>query len=412
LPVIPQFAPETPKARSTFEDRRLQSGIVMATFTLPVPWRGESEQGLSGVMEIYSCEFAIEGITDPRVGDLIAILNKKLRRMSSETVVGFNLLFHGVKVSSDALLEYLVPELMCSSPRLVMATLRCRGPHRMTLLTLFVNTPSGKHISVRCSSMATVADVKTRIEAKVGTTCKEQRLMYGSKQLQDHQTLPAYNIGHMATLHLSSRLLGGSPGELTPRTFADVSDGSIITAIAFSPDAPEWRVCSKGLNIEGRCPNPACCAFRRMIIDRKGFKPFNVSRDGNVKCPICRRDVEPVTCGLYDCSWRYEGVKKNDELSISSQWRDARGYVYHRFNADENNGSVEWLSLVLVAKPRTGPEDELCSVCHSPLASPANAATATSRCGHTFHRACFKMWTEHCEETGIQPSCAICHRSM
>jgi hypothetical protein len=122
-----------------------------------------------------------------------------------------------------------------------------------------------------------------------------------------------------------------------------------------------------------------------------------------------------VTCGLYDCSWRYEGVKTEDELSISSPWKDARGYVYHRFNADESDGSCDWSSLVLVAKPRSDPEkekDELCAVCHSPLGSPASAATTRTRCGHTFHRGCSKTWAEHCEENDMHPSCAICRRSI
>jgi large subunit ribosomal protein L40e len=398
--------------------------MATATFTLPVPWRAENQQGLSGVVEVNSSDFESEGLVEARVRDLIAILNNKIKLLSSGKNVlpeVKRLLFHGVEVRSNSLVETLVPELMCSSPRL-MATTQLRL-HRVpgVPMTIFVNTLGGKPASLHCTSTATVADVKTRIEVKEGVPCKDQRLMYPGKQLQDDLTLSFYHIRNEATLHLSFRLLGGISGGFT-QTFADVSDGSIITARAFSPTAPKWRRCSKGLNIEGRCTNEACRAFRRMVIDPKRFDLFNLVRDDNVKCPIFRCKVKPVTCGLYDCTWRYKGMKKADGLSICSQWMDARGYVYHRFNADETHGSVEWASLVLVAKPRTEPvtahllrtesvqvsKGDLCSICYSPFGS---RKTTTTRCGHTFHLVCSQMWDKCCKERNTQPSCAICRRS-
>jgi hypothetical protein len=162
-----------------------------------------------------------------------------------------------------------------------------------------------------------------------------------------------------------------------------------------------------------------------MITDPKGFEWFNIIQDDNVKCPICRRKVKPVTCGLYDCSWRYEGVKKSDDISMCCPWKDAVGYVYHWFDADETHGSIEWASLALVAKPRNEPvtanfalmgtvqvgKDELCSVCYSPFGSRLTGATATTHCGHTFHRVCSQKWAQYCKGRNTQPSCAICRRS-
>jgi hypothetical protein len=173
-----------------------------------------------------------------------------------------------------------------------------------------------------------------------------QRLTYAGKQLQDGLPLSDYNIGDAATLRLSLRLLSGAP-----RTFADVSNGSNCVATEFSPTAPRWCQVGKGLNVEGRCTSGTCPAFQQLFIDPKGLEWFNIIGDDNAKCPMCRCTVKPVTCGFYDCSWTFEGVKKNDEVPISSPWKDARGYLYHVFNADESKGSVEWASFALVARP-------------------------------------------------------------
>jgi hypothetical protein len=286
-------------------------------------------------------------------------------------------------------------------------------------MTIFVNTLGGKPASIRCTSSDTLASIKTRIEDSEGIPCKDHRLMYAGKQLQDDRTMAFYNIWNEATLHLTSRVLGGLSGGLT-RAFADVTDSSISILREFSADVPEWNVVSKGLNIAGRCTNQACRAFQRTVIDPKRFEPFNVILDGNVACPVCRCQVKPVLCGFYDCSWRYEGVKK-DCAPVSSPWMDASGRTYHQFKADEKKGSVKWSSLVLVVKPRSKPvaaspaliepiqanKDNVCSVCYSPLGFPVKAGTATCRY-HKFHRVCSKMWAK---VRKTRPSCTMCRRS-
>jgi len=257
-------------------------------------------------------------------------------------------------------------------------------------MTIFVNTLGGKPASIRCTSSDTLASIKTRIEDSEGIPCKDHRLMYAGKQLQDDRTMAFYNIWNEATLHLTSRVLGGLSGGLT-RAFADVTDSSISILREFSADVPEWNVVSKGLNIAGRCTNQACRAFQRTVIDPKRFEPFNVILDGNVACPVCRCQVKPVLCG------------------------------YHQFKADEKKGSVKWSSLVLVVKPRSKPvaaspaliepiqanKDNVCSVCYSPLGFPVKAGTATCRY-HKFHRVCSKMWAK---VRKTRPSCTMCRRS-
>lgn len=67
--------------------------------------------------------------------------------------------------------------------------------------------------------------------------------------------------------------------------------------------------------------------------------------------------VKPITCGFYDCMWKFEGLRSTDGFALSSTWKDASGEKYHRFNADESSGSVEWESLLIVARAGAGPKN-------------------------------------------------------
>ncbi|KAJ8544322.1 hypothetical protein ON010_g11945 [Phytophthora cinnamomi] len=331
------------------------AGATKMALTIPVAWRDATQRGLSGVVEIHASDFANNQFEDASVREFIALVNEKIREATSNMRVVREvkeMLLHGARVSSKQSLEYTIPDVMGSSPRF-LATMRVQpSGHNGTPMLVFVKLLSGKTIAVECTSADTVGFVKDRIEEKEGVPTDNQRLTHVGTQLQDHIRLSRYGIQCSSTLYLAVRMLGGFAGRMAPyRTFADVSDGSIITAVDFSPTAPEWRLCDKGLNIEGRCMNRDCRAFRHMIIDRKKFEFFNLIRDDNVRCPICRVKVKPATCGLYDCSWRFEGVKADDGMSICSPWKEAKGYVYHRFDADETSGSVEWASLVIMVKP-------------------------------------------------------------
>uniref|UniRef100_A0AAV1TI60 Uncharacterized protein n=1 Tax=Peronospora matthiolae TaxID=2874970 RepID=A0AAV1TI60_9STRA len=398
----------------------------MLASSFPVPWRDETTRGLHGVVNVQHSDFNEKDSEEILVRDVIQILNKKLESASSGTKLDevTRIMLHGVRLSNDIPLNRFIPGLSGSSPRFVATThTRTRGP----TITIFVVTLSGKCISIDCSPTDAVHYAKSKIEDKEGMPRESQCLVYAGKQLKDHHPLSYYNVKDKCTLRMKWTLRGGFAGRFsTPRTFADVSDGSLITAYEFSSDAPEWRVCSRGLNIEGRCKNPDCRAFRRMIIDRKKFELFNLIEDDDVRCPICHWKVDPVACGLYDCCWRYEGIKESDGVSMCSTWKDAQGYVYHRFDCDENGGTVEWESLLITVKPRDDAESakllvsmvsavvrpsDICTICWSPFSSSRKDSHKASRCGHTFHRDCSQKWTKWCKRNNTRFSCPICRKT-
>lgn len=67
---------------------------------------------------------------------------------------------------------------------------------------LFVKTPEGKYITLEVEGSDTVNSVKVKIQEKLGTPVKEQRLVFSGKELDDDKVLYDYNITKDSILHL------------------------------------------------------------------------------------------------------------------------------------------------------------------------------------------------------------------
>ncbi|CAH0473860.1 unnamed protein product [Peronospora belbahrii] len=403
----------------------------MLAAPIPIPWKDAKKPGLHGVIEIHETDFHNQKkrTSDLFVRDVVAIVNKKVQNYSLENGNVLrevtHLMLHGMPINNDYCFKSIIPDLAGSSPRLVaIAQTRWNGSQHAIAMTLFVATLNGKTITVNCLSSDTVDYLKRKIQDKEKIAPKAQRLMYAGKYLQDHHVLSDYYVQEGSTLHLSMTMRGGQVSHRPAfQTFADVSNRSLITAVEFSRDAPEWRIVSKGVNIEGRCKNSECHAFRHMVIIQKKFMPFNLMLDDDIQCPMCFSKVKPLTCGLYDCVWRFEGVVVSDNLSICSPWRDAKGYVYHRFDSTAKHGTVEWKSLLMMVKPRDAKNaklllatvsspiesQDMCTICWSPFNLPTKCFTAC--CGHNFHRQCFNEWSKWCKANKTRPSCPVCRQT-
>ena len=265
---------------------------------------------------------------------------------------------------------------------------------------IFVKELTSRTHAFSISASETVGSLKSMIEEQQGTPTDQQRLIFAGKQLEDSRMLYDYNIQEGSMLHMVLRLRGGGP-----TSFVDVTNNSALQAVNFSFEAPSWRVCKPGLNVEGKCANAACGAFRKMVIDPKGMVSWSLIAD-QAHCPRCRKQFQPITCGFFDCVWAFDGRKAGRAGAIEDvegSWKPASNEQYHRFQ--EDNNQANWHMLVLSAKvapqePRSG----ICPICWVSLKD----AKHTTSCGHCFHAKCLALW----KEAQPQAGCPLCRRAL
>lgn len=401
----------------------------MADHSFSVLWRDDSDTSVRGVLEVNRSELPGDGFWDAQVSDLIAVLNQKIvvaapkERCVREVR---SVLLYGTELNKYQSLVSLIPGIQTSGPRFI-AVMQVRVIDDPTCLVINVKTLTGKMFHLFCHPSDSVDNFKQKVEDSEGIPPDQQRLVFSGRQLEEGRSLSDYQIVCGCVIHLILRLYGGG-GPPPTRMFADVSDGSIMTSSNLSSQAPDWRRCDVGLNVEGKCENRDCAAFDEMVIHSNHFSPFNLTRDGDIECPMCYSSVTPITCGFYKCQWKFDGVRSHDGYSISSKWNTAGGNKYHRFDADESAGCVDWDDLLIVVKPRLNASrsaktrnyrtsarcstDKECAMCHSELGKKAGKRLTTSRCGHVFHRACVKELSKHCKKGNTRLRCPECQTAM
>ena len=126
--------------------------------------------------------------------------------------------------------------------------------------------------------------------------------------------------------------------------------------------APKWRYISEGLNIFGICINKDCEAYKKEVIYRalenhgplpeKGIV-FNMIKNRNkIKCPICNRIFDPITCGFYKCEYQFIGKKNEDgvEEDYDSKTRETKGDDMEYYEPNKGK-KAKWFKLKIFVLP-------------------------------------------------------------
>ena len=285
---------------------------------------------------------------------------------------------------------------------------------------IYVLTLTGKTITIPSISLTdTIENLKRIIFDMDGTEIEEQRLIFGGKQLEDGRLLSDYSIVCESTIHLVFRLIGGGGGCF----FADMSKEG--THLTWNKTAPRWREAIVGLCLEGKCQNPECKGYKKMVIINMGdvcvFKLGSKETRQITNCPICYQHVEPLTCGFNNCEYRYIAKKEDENITVTekSKWKEI-GDNYYRF--DEKKSTIYSELLIEVKKhskyvckngdsmsfyyaPSSITHEFECAICVSPTDTNSENKVATLKCKHSFHEKCIKRWLKNSN------TCPFCRKT-
>ena len=181
--------------------------------------------------------------------------------------------------------------------------------------------------------------------------------------------------------------------------------------LSFDPDAPPYRYCWHGINLEGECQNRACEAHGKMVIHQHGYGNFDL-RYNKAYCPLCHVQIVPLKPGFVNCTWRIHYMT-SDQYEHRTPPKTVPEDKYQTYNLKTTGlAKFEFVSLeaapperVLTPKESKTPVivSTRCPECCKELAPTGRYILP---CGHALHQACVAAFKEHSSQ------CLFCDGSL
>lgn len=91
--------------------------------------------------------------------------------------------------------------------------------------------------------------------------------------------------------------------------------------IGFSDSGKHYRLVRHGLNIQSKCKNNNCIAYKDTIYVQIGFvKNWNLLNNlDKIVCPECKKKVVPLNFGFFNCKYEIEYEKMETEDYIDGK---------------------------------------------------------------------------------------------
>ena len=211
-------------------------------------------------------------------------------------------------------------------------------------MQVYINGISDSSLIFRIKNNCKVVELKDLIAEKCKISNDALNLSFGGKVLKDSLLLTDYNVISNSVINCEHINNGGN------FNFIDVNNINGIKKIPIGK-ASRWKKYVPGLNLEGKCTNEKCVAYKKKVICQIGYANYNfenIREDDKIKCPMCKEKIMPLSCGFSKCIFKIFGKRiingKMEEISDEQCKLVRKGY--YSYDPDQTK-IINWETLTI-----------------------------------------------------------------